>query len=554
MKKKTLLLNLFMALSVFAFVACNDDDADSLQPKMTIEGADEFGAQKLEFSNKTSDQQIKITANDDWFIRIPEEAESWLTVTPSEGKGSIEPIAINVNVAANDKTETRKATLAFVCNKIEQKALLTIEQEKLYLLTAKSNRTMINKQGGAIVISLTSNAGWTYEIDEAGQKWLTENREESTNTRLALIASELDEEVRTATITFTSEKQADLTAVVNLTQKDLELYANKNIAYFTPNGGEVILDVKTTNVDEWNVEVDNANPWITAEKVGDQIKITTTAFGTSRREGIVNLTTPVDDSMIYPITIIQRANPTGPVADILDVVFNEDGTAKDVSASNNTVKYVAGDPSTISYNDVYLRYAPTFTHNQAGSGITSGFYRIDYTDAMMSALDDGYTMEALIKVNKAPNGSEIKAFSATTSGGMAIMIGSNSRPYSSGVNSPTSTKKAIEFTQHNGSKWCFATTDVVPEVGVYYHVVGVYDANAGKTYCYINGELKATCDCTGLKHMTTAATRVRAFTIGGNTSSNTAINGAWNGEVAIARIYDDVLTADQIKALYEDIK
>ena len=135
MKKRTFLLNLFMAISVFAFVACNDDDTDYVQPTMTIEGADEFGARKLEFTNKAEAQQIEIAANNDWFIRIPESAESWLTVTPSEGKGSTEPITINVNVA-------------FVCDKIEQKALLTVSQEKKYVLTAESNRSMINKWGG----------------------------------------------------------------------------------------------------------------------------------------------------------------------------------------------------------------------------------------------------------------------------------------------------------------------------------------------------------------------------------------------------------------------
>ena len=44
MKKRTFLLNLFMAISVFAFVACNDDDTDYVQPTMTMVGADEFGA------------------------------------------------------------------------------------------------------------------------------------------------------------------------------------------------------------------------------------------------------------------------------------------------------------------------------------------------------------------------------------------------------------------------------------------------------------------------------------------------------------------------------
>lgn len=540
MKKRTFLLNLFMAISAIALVACNDDDADYVQPTVTIEGADEFGARKLEFTNKSETQQIEITANDDWFIRIPEAAESWLTVTPREGKGG-GPITIDVDVAANDKTDDRKATLALVCNKIEQKALLTVEQEKKYLLTVQSNRNMINKDGGAIVISVNTNADWSYEIDEAGKTWLTENSTESSSSRLALTATELDEEVRTAAITFTCAKQADLKAVVNLTQKDMELLANKNKAYFAANGGEVYLDVTTTNVDEWDVEKPK-DAWVTAVKEGDKVKLTVAAFGKERREATVNLVTPVDASMVFPITVIQRATPSGPVADILDVVFDEDGSARDISAAGNTVKYVAGSACTLSWNDVYLKYVPSFSHRQAGSGITSGFYRIEYTDAIMSALDDGYTMEALIKPGKAPNGSEIKAFSATTQGGMAIMIANTSRG------------KGLEFIQHNGSAWCFASTNVIPDPDVYYHVVGVWDKAAGKIHCYVNGELKKSVDCNGIKHMTTSTTRTRAFCIGGNTQSNTQLNGAWNGDVAIARIYDDPLTADEIKELYENVK
>lgn len=540
MKKRTFLLNLFMAISAIALVACNDDDADYVQPTVTIEGADEFGARKLEFTNKSETQQIEITANDDWFIRIPEAAESWLTVTPREGKGG-GPITIDVDVAANDKTDDRKATLALVCNKIEQKALLTVEQEKKYLLTVQSNRNMINKDGGAIVISVNTNADWSYEIDEAGKTWLTENRAESSSSRLALTATELDEEVRTAAITFTCAKQADLKAVVNLTQKDMELLANKNKAYFAANGGEVYLDVTTTNVDEWDVEKPK-DAWVTAVKEGDKVKLTVAAFGKERRETTVNLVTPVDASMVFPITVIQRATPSGPVADILDVVFDEDGSARDISAAGNTVKYVAGSACTLSWNDVYLKYVPSFSHRQAGSGITSGFYRIEYTDAIMSALDDGYTMEALIKPGKAPNGSEIKAFSATTQGGMAIMIANTSRG------------KGLEFIQHNGSAWCFASTDIVPDPDVYYHVVGVWDKAAGKIHCYVNGELKKSVDCNGIKHMVVGTNRARAFCIGGNTQSNTQLNGAWNGDVAIARIYDDPLTAEEIKELYENVK
>ena len=63
MKKRTFLLNLFMAISVFAFVACNDDDTDYVQPTMTIEGADEFGARKLEFTNKADRKSTRLNSS-----------------------------------------------------------------------------------------------------------------------------------------------------------------------------------------------------------------------------------------------------------------------------------------------------------------------------------------------------------------------------------------------------------------------------------------------------------------------------------------------------------
>ncbi len=227
----------------------------------------------------------------------------------------------------------------------------------------------------------------------------------------------------------------------------MELFAAKSKAYFAAAGGEVSLDVTTTNVDEWDVESTAA--WVTAVKDGDKVKITAAPFGTTRREATVNLVTPVDASMVYPITVVQRADPSGPTADILDVVFDENGSARDISAAGNTVKYVAGSACKMGWNDVYMKYAPSFSHKQAGSGITSGFYRVEYTDAMMSALDDGYTMEALIKPAKAPTVGD-QGVLGDHFGRYGIMIGSTARG------------KGLEFIQHNGSAWCFASSGVVP--------------------------------------------------------------------------------------------
>ena len=65
---------------------------------------------------------------------------------------------------------------------------------------------------------------------------------------------------------------------------------------------------------------------------------------------------------------------TKPVADLLDVKFNADGTAEDVSPMKNTVETVGTAFSTY-YNDAFGFVVANFTNNW-GQNNSSG-YRID---------------------------------------------------------------------------------------------------------------------------------------------------------------------------------
>ena len=47
------------------------------------------------------------------------------------------------------------------------------------------------------------------------------------------------------------------------------------------------------------------------------------------------------------------------------------------------------------------------------------------------------------------------------------------------------------------STWRWAQSDVTPEPGRYYHVVGVWDKTAEKAYIYVDGQLKGTADAPG---------------------------------------------------------
>ena len=93
---------------------------------------------------------------------------------------------------------------------------------------------------------------------------------------------------------------------------------------------------------------------------------------------------------------------------------------------------------------------------------------------------------------------------------------------------------------------------MVPEAGRYYHVVGVWDKSQQKSFIYVDGVLKGTADAPGEMVFPSSA-NCHWFGIGGDASSSSATN-SWKGDVAIARVYDDPLTAEQVSVLYSQVE
>ena len=239
--------------------------------------------------------------------------------------------------------------------------------------------------------------------------------------------------------------------------------------------------------------------------------------------------------------------PTTPQADLLDVVFHEDGTAEDVSPRHNTVTRV-GETSSVYYNETYQRYVAHFENPWGGT--CSGFYQAEsYEDTEISALlADGHSLEVLCMANyegTIPN-VEAKPFSAMQSGGTGFLISTISG----------TRQNELTFlpnvTTSGANTWRWVISGVVPESQVFYHVVGVYNKEEQKTYIYVNGELKNTVNAPGMFRF--ANTGCNWFAIGGDPANATSAHGSWIGDVAIARAYDKPLTAEDVAYLWEKVQ
>ncbi len=227
--------------------------------------------------------------------------------------------------------------------------------------------------------------------------------------------------------------------------------------------------------------------------------------------------------------------PTG-LKPILDVVFNANGTATDASETKIDVKTLPSSTLFTYYSDYSKGYVARFNNN-ISTGITSGFYKADYSsnNDFKNRLSDGHSMEVMFMLGtELPADAEVKMFSSHQSGGTGFLISKAER------------NKQISFISHVGGGYKWAESGITPKVGQYYHAVGVWDKEAGKCRLYVDGELKSEVNATGDFKMVPAASQW--FGIGADPSSEKGTN-AWNGDVVLARVYDEALTAEQVKEL-----
>lgn len=244
-----------------------------------------------------------------------------------------------------------------------------------------------------------------------------------------------------------------------------------------------------------------------------------------------------------------------PKADLLDVVFSADGTAKDVSPMNFSVE--RGGDATTEWSDRYNRYVAKLSDNEWANGdVAKQFYRIDYSgnQAFKDALADGHTLEVLFmpEYETLPDG-EAKVFASHEAGGTGIMF----KASWSGPNRLNALTFLPNVSTGTNSSWQWAASDVVPESNAYYHVIGVWNQEAKKADIYVNGELKNEIDISGSNYIP-AKDGANFFCIGGDAcvpggNKTTGVQNGINGRIVLARIYDDALTAEQAERLYKAV-
>ena len=229
-----------------------------------------------------------------------------------------------------------------------------------------------------------------------------------------------------------------------------------------------------------------------------------------------------------------------PKADVLDIIFNDDGTVVDASAMANPVR-VLGNPD-IKKSPMYGMNVLCNEETQWGK---ESFHtvRIPYNDQLIEAIQSGMSMEVMARPcfeDGKFNTAWCNVFGCYQIGGFGIII--------------------------NGGKWDFecvigegykdATFGPVVD-GEWIHLVGVWDKETGEYKLYANGELASTVDnVSGELSLPEANGKERFVGVGVDFEPNSAstCGCSFQGDIAIARVYNNPLTAEQVKSLYQDVQ
>ena len=225
-----------------------------------------------------------------------------------------------------------------------------------------------------------------------------------------------------------------------------------------------------------------------------------------------------------------------PKADLLDIVFNDDGSASDVSPLQNEVMTM-GTPIIVK-SPMYDMNVLCANQNEWGSSPTN-YYRIDLTDALLQGISDGVSFETLVRPHwkgQSMPGSWVSAFGMEQGGGFGMIIENGS----------------WRFEFRVGDKYEVAEFPDAPVKDQWIHLVGVWDKDNGTLSLYVDGSLM-TVNPNASGEFGLPSEESRWFGIGTDPNGSES-SAAFQGDIAFSRLYNNPLNADQVAALYDDIQ
>ena len=233
---------------------------------------------------------------------------------------------------------------------------------------------------------------------------------------------------------------------------------------------------------------------------------------------------------------------------LFDAKFNADGTAENVGTANLTIETVA-NASVLTTVERGGQYVANFHYaSKNNNKYPNGFYYVNYAQNTdyINKLKDGYTMEVVCKVKNYPGDYWSKVMSSSTAGIHHNMVANNNAVWGMYGNTPVDNwTTGNGYGRPNNYLW---GSDIIA-LDTYYHLVLVWNAESNVFTMYENGKYNHSSYASK-----NAADVGTLLAIGGLPCTDKTVYHPFVGEVAVARIYDEKMTHQQVIERYEELK
>ncbi|MGN1254780.1 MAG: LamG domain-containing protein, partial [Prevotella sp.] len=286
--------------------------------------------------------------------------------------------------------------------------------------------------------------------------------------------------------------------------------------------------MKTTNTtdgtygfvlgDSLNIDATHNTKMVAATNADTNGKYSVDAsFGTAK---FFRAYVKVGDDYIYGTAKVISA------AKVLAVVFNNDESAV---INNNAMTVTKKGSPVVTWDDTYHRYVADLSANKIANN-PSNYYRV-YVGDSKDSFQKSFSLEILMTTT-ATTSSEADAVSTYERGGFGIGIKNS---------------KLFTGAYFGGYKFEYGSA---PTLNQWTHAVMSWDKDKGTLTFYVDGAQVATTKVNGTMGLGSS----NYFIVGGNPDGNydSATTG-WSGKIGFANIYDQALSADEVKTLYSNL-
>ncbi len=229
-----------------------------------------------------------------------------------------------------------------------------------------------------------------------------------------------------------------------------------------------------------------------------------------------------------------------PTQTILDVQFNADGTAVDEGIYGLDVQLMGEPTNTYVYKHSKFKAnnIARFHNVRINNDVTKhSYYKVDYSanEEMKATIADGFALE-VVTLATCANWDWWLSPVATDAFRFLLKGGKANYEWC--------------YSYNNSGDW-FANgpkINATYDFNKYHHDVYMYDADNMQIQVYHNGVLL------GMVENVSEFKPGQLLTIGGYGNTNDDLYMQWNGEVALVKMYDQVLTPDEIATKFNDLK